>query len=46
VGSDAFALNGAIAEVLKYSLLRRDSNARTLEIHRLVQAVLIRRSAC
>ena len=40
VGSDAFALNGAIAEILKYSLLRRDPKARTLEIHRLVQAVL------
>src|SRR5271165_7291960 len=40
VGSDAFALNGAIAEILKYSLLSRDANARTLEIHRLVQAVL------
>jgi hypothetical protein len=43
VGSDAFALNGAIAEILKYSLLRRDPKARTLEIHRLVEAVLSRR---
>jgi hypothetical protein len=40
VGSDAFALNNAISEILKYSLLRRDPNARTLEVHRLVQAVL------
>jgi tetratricopeptide (TPR) repeat protein len=40
VGSDAFALNSAISEILKYSLLRRDPNARILEIHRLVQAVL------
>jgi tetratricopeptide (TPR) repeat protein len=40
VGSDAFALNSSISEVLKYSLLRRDSKARTLETHRLVQAVL------
>ena len=40
VGSDAFALNSAISEILKYSLLRRDPNASTLEIHRLVQAVL------
>ena len=40
VGSDAFALNSAISEILKYSLLRRDPKASTLEIHRLVQAVL------
>ena len=33
-------MNGAISEILKYSLLRRDPNTRTLEIHRLVQAVL------
>jgi hypothetical protein len=29
-----------MSEILKYSLLRRDPNARILEIHRLVQAVL------
>jgi tetratricopeptide (TPR) repeat protein len=40
VFSDAFALNSSISEILKYSLLRRDPNARTLKIHRLVQAVL------
>ncbi|MDQ3959888.1 MAG: tetratricopeptide repeat protein [Pseudomonadota bacterium] len=40
VGADAFALNDAITEILKYSLLRRDPNSKTLEIHRLVQAVL------
>src|SRR4029077_5714148 len=40
VVSNALALNSAISEILKYSLLRRDSKARTLEIHRLVQAVL------
>jgi tetratricopeptide (TPR) repeat protein len=40
VASDELALNRAIAETLKYSLLRRDPNARTLEIHRLVQTVL------
>jgi len=40
VGSDDLALNKAISEILKYSLLRRDSKDRTLEIHRLVQAVL------
>jgi tetratricopeptide (TPR) repeat protein len=40
VGSDAFALNRSISEILKYSLLRRDPNTRTLEVHRLVQAAL------
>jgi tetratricopeptide (TPR) repeat protein len=40
VGSDAFSLNSAISEILKYSLLRRDPNASTLEIHRLVQSAL------
>jgi tetratricopeptide (TPR) repeat protein len=40
VVSDAFALNSSISEILKYSLLRRDPNANTLEVHRLVQAVL------
>ncbi len=40
VVSDALALNGAISEILKYSLLRRDPNAHIVEIHRLVQAVL------
>jgi tetratricopeptide (TPR) repeat protein len=40
VGSDAFALNTTISEILKYSLLRRDPMASTLEIHRLVQTVL------
>ena len=42
VGSDALAWNDALSEILKYSLLRRDPNARTLEIHRLVQTVLKR----
>jgi tetratricopeptide (TPR) repeat protein len=40
VGSDAFGLNSSISEILKYSLLRRDPNARILEIHRLVQTVI------
>ena len=40
VGTDELALDCAISEILKYSLLRRDPNARTLKIHRLVQAVL------
>ena len=32
--------NDAVAVILKYSLLRRDQNTHTVEIHRLVQAVL------
>jgi tetratricopeptide (TPR) repeat protein len=40
LGSDAIALDRAISEIREYSLLRRDSTARTLQIHRLVQAVL------
>jgi tetratricopeptide (TPR) repeat protein len=40
VASDALALNSSISETIKYSLLRRDPNANTLEIHRSVQAVL------
>jgi hypothetical protein len=40
VGSDTFGLNSSISEIVKYSLLRRDSNDRILEIHRLVQAAL------
>lgn len=40
VASDELALNHAISEILRYSLVRRDPSAATLEIHRLVQAVL------
>jgi hypothetical protein len=40
VVSDAFALNSSISEILKYSLLRRNADTDTLEIHRLVQAAL------
>jgi len=40
VGSDAFAFNHAVSELLKYSLIYRDPKDKTLEIHRLVQAVL------
>jgi hypothetical protein len=40
VASDPLAWNDALSEILKYSLLRRDRNTSTLEIHRLVQAVL------
>ncbi len=38
--TDELALNDAISEILKYSLLSRDANARTLEIHRLVQQAI------
>src|SRR5262245_16356522 len=40
VGSDAFAFDDAVSGLLKYSLVRRDPTTGTLEIHRLVQAVL------
>ena len=40
VGSEALAWNNALSEILKYSLLQRDTNAGTLEVHQLVQAVL------
>jgi tetratricopeptide (TPR) repeat protein len=37
---DPLRLNTAFGEILKFSLLRRDASARTLSMHRLVQAVL------
>ena len=37
---DLYELNQAISEILKYSLIRRDPKAKTLQIHRLVQAVI------
>jgi len=40
VAADTSRLNAAIRELLKYSLLRRDPEARTLTVHRLVQEVL------
>jgi tetratricopeptide (TPR) repeat protein len=40
VASDPLAWNDTFSEILKYSLLRRDPNTHTFEIHRLVQAVL------
>jgi tetratricopeptide (TPR) repeat protein/MinD-like ATPase involved in chromosome partitioning or flagellar assembly len=43
VGTDALLLNRALSEILKYSLLRRDPNACTFEMHRLVQIVLKQR---
>src|SRR6266516_62194 len=39
VAADRSKLNAAIAELLKYSLIRRDATTHTLTIHRLVQAV-------
>ncbi|HYK85735.1 MAG TPA: tetratricopeptide repeat protein [Ktedonobacteraceae bacterium] len=38
--ADAFKLNEALEVLRRYSLIRRDSNAHTLSIHRLVQIVL------
>jgi NB-ARC domain len=40
VAADSLALNEAICELLKYSLVSRDSPSQTLTVHRLVQAVL------
>ncbi len=40
VAADPLKLDAAFAEILKYSLLRRDGEAKTLVIHRLVQAVI------
>jgi tetratricopeptide (TPR) repeat protein len=40
VASDELALEEAISEILKYSLINRDSSTKSLEIHRLVQTVL------
>jgi tetratricopeptide (TPR) repeat protein len=37
---DQHKLNLAIRELLKYSLIRRDSNKHTIVVHRLAQAVL------
>ncbi|MGD0009424.1 MAG: FxSxx-COOH system tetratricopeptide repeat protein [Terriglobia bacterium] len=40
IAADPLKLDAAFAEILKYSLLRRDADAKTLGIHRLVQAVI------
>jgi tetratricopeptide (TPR) repeat protein/DNA-binding XRE family transcriptional regulator len=40
VASDPYKLNVVIKELLKFSLIRRNPNSKTLTIHRLVQAVL------
>ncbi len=41
IAADPLALNDAISELLKYSLVRRDPIEQTLTIHRLVQVVLV-----
>ncbi len=40
VAADPLKLDAAFAEILKYSLLRRDADAKTLGVHRLAQAVI------
>ena len=40
VAADPLKLDAAFAEILKYSLLHRDPDAKTLSIHRLVQVVI------
>jgi tetratricopeptide (TPR) repeat protein len=40
IAADPLKLDAAFAEILKYSLLRRDADAKTLGVHRLVQGVI------
>ena len=40
IAADLLGLDAAIRELRKYSLVRRDPEARVLNVHRLVQAVL------
>ena len=40
VARDPLKLDAAFVQILKYSLLRRDADAKTLGIHRLVQEVI------
>jgi hypothetical protein len=40
IAEDIVALNDAVKELLKYSLIRRNRKEKTLTIHRLVQTVL------
>ena len=40
IAVDPLKLDAACAEILKYSLLRRNADAKTLGIHRLVQGVI------
>lgn len=40
IASDPFEQNKAIEDLLKYSLLYRDTNTNTLTIHRLLQAIV------
>jgi tetratricopeptide (TPR) repeat protein len=40
IAKDPLQLNNAIKELLKYSLLQRNTTTKTLSIHRLVQAVI------
>jgi hypothetical protein len=40
VAVDSFKLNKAVAEILKYSLLRREAETKTLNMQRLVQDVI------
>ena len=40
IAEDVFALDDAIEELFKYSLIRRNQDEKTLTIHRLVQVIL------
>src|SRR5205823_9137780 len=40
IAADAMALDEAIGELLRYSLVKRDTDKQTISIHRLVQMVI------
>ncbi|MCA9501168.1 MAG: tetratricopeptide repeat protein, partial [Nitrospira sp.] len=42
VAENALSFNNAIGDILKFSLIHRDMNTHTLEIHRLVQSVILK----
>ncbi|MDR4460475.1 MAG: TIR domain-containing protein [Nitrospirales bacterium] len=41
VAGNALSFNNAIGDILNFSLIHRDMNTHTLEIHRLVQAIIL-----
>ncbi|GJL61086.1 MAG: hypothetical protein NPIRA03_39430 [Nitrospirales bacterium] len=42
VAGNALSFNNAIGNILKFSLIHRDMRTKTLDIHRLVQAVILK----
>ena len=45
VAGNALSFNNAIGDILKFSLIHRDMNTHILEIHRLVQSVILKSHA-